>query len=151
VFNTLGQRVATLVDGEQEAGAYRARWDGTDAAGRAVASGVYFYRLTVAGAHWTGKMVLVDGQAGVPLAGARVEAVSRAAGATKRYGLVVAGEGLVAHVDSDFVVAAGTGQVVLDRAAGRKGAGKRVASLEKGILGDVNSDGRVDLDDPTNA
>ena len=36
------------------------------------ASGVYFYRLTVAGAHQTGKMVLVDGQAGVPLGGARV-------------------------------------------------------------------------------
>ena len=64
VFNILGQRVTTLVDGEQGAGSYVARWDGTDAAGRAAASGVYFYRLTVAGAHWTGKMVLVDGQAG---------------------------------------------------------------------------------------
>ena len=67
VFNVLGQQVATLVDGQQGAGAYVARWDGTDAAGRAAASGVYFYRLTVAGTHWTGKMVLVDGQAGVPL------------------------------------------------------------------------------------
>ena len=71
VFNVLGQRVATLVDGQQGAGAYVARWDGTDAAGGAAASGVYFYRLTVASAHWTGKMVLVDGQAGVPLGGAR--------------------------------------------------------------------------------
>ena len=69
VFNVLGQRVTTLVDGEQGAGSYVARWDGTDAAGRAAASGVYFYRLTVDGAHWTGKMVLLDGQAGAPLGG----------------------------------------------------------------------------------
>ena len=33
VFNTLGQRMATLVDGEQGAGAYQAQWDGTAAAG----------------------------------------------------------------------------------------------------------------------
>ena len=153
VFNVLGQRVTTLVDGEQEAGAYRARWDGTDAAGRAAAAGVYFYRLTVAGAHWTGKMVLVDGQAGVPLAGARVEAVSRAAGPTEmgRYGLVVVREGVVVHVDSDFVVAAGTGSVVLDRAArpqaARAGKAVAAAALEEGVLGDVNADGRVALDD----
>ena len=35
VFNTLGQRMATLVEGEQGAGTYQARWDGTDAVGRA--------------------------------------------------------------------------------------------------------------------
>ena len=76
----LGQRVATLVDEAQSAGAYVARWDGTDAAGRAAASGVYFYRLTVAGVHWTGKMVLVDGQAGMPLGGTSGAAVSRGRG-----------------------------------------------------------------------
>ena len=145
VFNILGQRVATLVDGEQEAGAYRARWDGTDAAGGAAASGLYIYRLTVAGAQWTGKMVLVDGQAGVPLGGARVEAVSAVEGSTGRYGLVVAGEGLVAYVDSDFG-AAGMEPVVFELAAGPQGAGKVVPTLE-GMLGDVNTDGRVDMDD----
>ena len=45
VFNTIGQRVATLVDGNQEAGSYQAQWDGTDAAGQAAAAGLYFYRL----------------------------------------------------------------------------------------------------------
>ena len=34
VFNLLGQRVATLVDGEQPAGFHTASWDATDAAGR---------------------------------------------------------------------------------------------------------------------
>ena len=146
VFNILGQRVATLVDGEQAAGAYRARWDGTDAAGGAAASGVYFYRLTVAGAQWTGKMVLVDGQAGVPLGGPSVEVVSPVAGATGRYGLVVAREGLVAYVDSDFGVAAGMEPVVFELATGPKGAGKVVPTLE-GMLGDVDNNGQVDLDD----
>ena len=40
VFNTLGVKVATLVDEEREAGKYSVRWD---AGG--VSSGVYFYRL----------------------------------------------------------------------------------------------------------
>ena len=146
VFNVLGQRVATLVDEAQRAGMYAARWDGTDAAGRAAASGVYFYRLTVADAHWTGKMVLVDGQAGVPLGGASVEAVPLAAGSSARYGLVVSGEGLVTYVESDFIVEAGQGPVDIELAAEPKGAGKVVASLE-GLLGDVNADERVDLDD----
>ena len=48
VFNTLGQRMALLVEGEQGAGTYQARWDATDAVGRAAAAGVYLYRLTVA-------------------------------------------------------------------------------------------------------
>ena len=70
VFNALGQRMAVLVDGEQATGTYQAQWDATDAAGRAAAAGVYVYRLTVAstssgdGGMATGRMVLVDGQAG---------------------------------------------------------------------------------------
>ena len=45
VFNLLGQRIATLVDGEQPAGFHSARWDGTDATGWAVGAGIYLYRL----------------------------------------------------------------------------------------------------------
>ena len=147
VFNVLGQRVATLVDGQQQgAGAYVARWDGTNASGRAAASGVYFYRLTVAGAHWTGKMVLLDGQAGVPLGGARVAAVPLAAGSTATYGLVVSGAGLVTYVDSDFGVAAGQGPVELVVSAEPRVRMKVVPTLE-GLLGDVNADGHVDLGD----
>ena len=43
--------------------------------GRAVAAGVYLYRLTVGESSQTGRMVLVDGQAGVPLGGSGVEVV----------------------------------------------------------------------------
>ena len=58
---------------------------------------------------------LVDGQAGVPLGGPRVEAVPLAAGSRSAYGLVVSGEGLVTYVDSDFGVEAG--MVALEVAA----------------------------------
>ena len=146
VFNILGQRVTTLVDEAQGAGSYVARWDGTDAAGRAAASGVYFYRLTVDGAHWTGKMVLLDGQAGVPLGGGSVAKVPLAAGSSAAYGLVISGAGLVTYVDADFVVAAGQGPVELEVSAEPNVRGKVVATLE-GLLGDVNADGRVDMND----
>ena len=71
VFNLLGQRIATLVDGERPAGFHTATWHATDAAGRAVGAGVYIYRMTVGAASQTGRMVLIDGQAGVAAAGDR--------------------------------------------------------------------------------
>ena len=47
VYNVLGQRVRMLVEGAQKPGFYEVDWDGTDEAGRQVASGVYLYRLQV--------------------------------------------------------------------------------------------------------
>lgn len=46
VFNVLGQKVTTLVDGEMPIGNHVVEWDGTNDAGTGVSSGVYFYRLT---------------------------------------------------------------------------------------------------------
>jgi hypothetical protein len=45
VFNVLGQRVKTLVNVVQPAGRHKIVWDGKDAQGKDVASGIYFYRL----------------------------------------------------------------------------------------------------------
>ncbi|MBE0565416.1 MAG: VCBS repeat-containing protein [Krumholzibacteria bacterium] len=60
VFSVDGRRVATLVDAEQAAGPHSATWQGRDAAGRAVASGTYVYRLTAPdGGTLTGRMALV--------------------------------------------------------------------------------------------
>lgn len=46
IFNLLGQRVTTLVDGTQKAGLQNVTWD----AGR-VASGTYFYRIVAEAAN----------------------------------------------------------------------------------------------------
>ena len=59
IYDILGQRVRTLVAGQQAAGFYRLAWDGRDRAEQAVASGVYFYRLTAAGFSQTRKMTLI--------------------------------------------------------------------------------------------
>jgi Tol biopolymer transport system component len=48
VYNLAGQQVMTLVQGAREAGAYVVRWDGRDDGGRALASGMYLYRLRTA-------------------------------------------------------------------------------------------------------
>ena len=50
VFNTLGQEVRTLISGPIAAGRTSIVWNANDQVGHAVASGVYFYRLTVNGA-----------------------------------------------------------------------------------------------------
>ena len=45
VYDTVGQLVRTLMEGEQEAGFYLLSWDGRNEAGAEVASGTYLYRL----------------------------------------------------------------------------------------------------------
>jgi hypothetical protein len=49
IFNTLGQRVRTLVNTLQEPGSYTCRWDGCNESGEPVSSGIYFYRLRAGG------------------------------------------------------------------------------------------------------
>ena len=54
VFNTLGQQVATLVEGEREAGYHEARFDGSQ-----FASGVYLYQFRAEAFVRVRKMILV--------------------------------------------------------------------------------------------
>jgi hypothetical protein len=49
VYNVSGQCVRTVLDGAVERGRYECVWDGMDASGRAIATGVYFVRLEVDG------------------------------------------------------------------------------------------------------
>ena len=45
IYSLIGQKVATLMQGMRPAGVYTAHWDGRDDQGKALASGVYLYRL----------------------------------------------------------------------------------------------------------
>lgn len=59
VYDVGGRRVRTLVDTELPAGLHQAAWDGRDPHGRAVASGVYFYRMRGAQHSETRRMLLL--------------------------------------------------------------------------------------------
>jgi hypothetical protein len=59
VFDAAGRHVRTLVDGDRAAGRHALDWDGRDERGHDVPSGVYLYRLEVAGVLETRRMVLL--------------------------------------------------------------------------------------------
>ena len=59
LYNLLGQRVALLLDERVEAGYRQVIWDGRNAAGNQVASGLYFYRLRAGNYTKTRKMMLL--------------------------------------------------------------------------------------------
>jgi hypothetical protein len=54
VFNTVSQQVATLVNGNEEAGYHEVKFDATR-----LASGVYFYRLQAGSFVETKKLLLI--------------------------------------------------------------------------------------------
>lgn len=59
IYNVLGENVVTLAEGLRAAGTHAVMWDGRDKNGRAVASGVYFYRLDAGEFSATRKMLLL--------------------------------------------------------------------------------------------
>jgi hypothetical protein len=59
IYNTLGEKVKTLVSEEQIANRYQVTWDGTNDLGAKVASGVYLYRITAGNFVSTHKMILM--------------------------------------------------------------------------------------------
>jgi hypothetical protein len=59
VYNLLGQRVATLMDGFKPAGWHEVSWNGRNDEGSAVSSGVYFYRLETDEFIQSRKMLLI--------------------------------------------------------------------------------------------
>ena len=58
VYNLKGQLVRELVNGAREAGQHTVVWNGKDANGNAVSSGIYFYSLTSGGKTVNRKMLL---------------------------------------------------------------------------------------------
>ena len=59
IYNALGQRVRTLVDGVQTAGEYQVAWDARDGQGAAVSSGVYLTRLLYPSGMQTRRLLLL--------------------------------------------------------------------------------------------
>jgi hypothetical protein len=59
VFNTLGQEVRVLAEGQLQAGSHQVNWDGRDASGQAVATGTYLYQLSVGERSFTRTMTLM--------------------------------------------------------------------------------------------
>jgi hypothetical protein len=59
VYDASGRRVASLADGDAEAGSFRLVWDGRDESGRDVAAGTYFVRMLGADSHFERKMTLL--------------------------------------------------------------------------------------------
>jgi len=59
IYNSLGQKVAEIVNEKQEAGKYQATWDGLDLFGNRVSSGVYFYRINAGEFQATKKMMFI--------------------------------------------------------------------------------------------
>jgi hypothetical protein len=59
VFNIVGQKVATVVDGDMKPGEYTADWNGKDESGKTVSSGIYFYRMQAGDFSNMKKMVLI--------------------------------------------------------------------------------------------
>lgn len=46
IYNSIGEQVKTLVDGNMSAGLHQVTWDATDNSGNGISSGIYFYRIT---------------------------------------------------------------------------------------------------------
>jgi len=59
IYNTLGQKVRTLVNETQEAGQYEITWDGKNGSGNQLSSGIYLYRITAGNYVKVMKMVLL--------------------------------------------------------------------------------------------
>lgn len=59
VFNTVGQKICTLINNLQDRGEYRVKWDGTNDAGQSVPSGIYFVELFIDDFRQTRKITLL--------------------------------------------------------------------------------------------
>lgn len=59
IYNALGQRIRTLIDGRLSAGPYSVTWDGKSDDDQTVSSGLYFYELKTSESVQSRKMILL--------------------------------------------------------------------------------------------
>jgi murein DD-endopeptidase MepM/ murein hydrolase activator NlpD len=105
IYDILGQRVRTLVDGSlQSPGVYQVRWDGHDDHGIAVGTGVYVVHLQGPGLRDSRKITLLDGPVGpAPMAAGNDAREPQATTAT----VTVSAAGLASWRWTDVTVGSG--------------------------------------------
>ncbi|GEM_PF-6259596 len=59
IYSLTGEKVITLLNGYNEAGTYQVSWDGKDAQGNPVGSGIYLYQLKTGEKRLMKKMILI--------------------------------------------------------------------------------------------
>jgi flagellar hook assembly protein FlgD len=59
IYNVLGQKVATVVDGEMDAGFHSVIWDGTDQSGAEAATGLYLFKMVAGEQTFVKKMLML--------------------------------------------------------------------------------------------
>lgn len=59
IYNSLGEKIRTLVNSAQEAGNHTVQWDGLNSSGRSTASGMYLYKITAGKFTSVKKMLLI--------------------------------------------------------------------------------------------
>ena len=147
VFNVLGQHISTLVDGEQPAGWHTVTWHGTDAAGRAVAAGLYLYRIRGTGPSETRRMLLVDGSVSTPGAAVAADPPTSLTAPEPTYGLTVSGRDVVTHVDPDFQFGVGPVEIVVEARDSATSPTAMKVTTSDSIWSDVDANGQVDIFD----
>lgn len=114
IYNTLGQRICTLIDGVQAAGSHRAQWDGRDAAGVGAGAGVYVVRMEVGNFVQSRKMLMVDGASagGVGTQGRLLKPLARSSGSSEQggtlYTLTITGKDIVSFTQAGIALYADT-------------------------------------------
>ena len=147
VFDILGQRVRALSDEIHSSGRHETVWNGTDDSGRAVASGIYIYRLVVDGVPLAvRRMILIDGP---PDSSPAHPAPAPTQERETTYGLTIAGAGIRMLVAEDLSLndIASQSFTVTQAPSLRESSKVTGVAAGSGILGDVTGDGRVTITD----
>jgi uncharacterized protein (TIGR02145 family) len=83
IYNLMGQKIKTLIDGYKPAGSGQVIWDATNDSGHGVAAGVYIYSMQADGLRANKKMMLIDGHQGNAAIRQDIQIAAQRAGGTE--------------------------------------------------------------------